>query len=85
MVWEKITKLLKASLLFDPERVRDFSKSLQQEVSKISQDLDMQVINFIVTCLLPNTGDIQLPGFESQRSFEQSLVQIIDFGCQNTL
>jgi hypothetical protein len=44
----------------------------------------MQVINFIVTCLLPNSGDVQLAGFDSQRTFEQSLIQMIDFGCQNT-
>lgn len=51
----------------------------------MSQELDMQVINFIVTCLLPNSADVQLAGFDSQRTFEQSLVQMIDSGCQNTL
>jgi hypothetical protein len=28
LVWEKITKLLRTSLLLDPEKVRDYSKSL---------------------------------------------------------
>lgn len=65
LVWDKITKLLRSSLLFDPEKARDYSKALLAEVLKLSQDLDMQVINFIVTCLLPNSVEIQQAGYDS--------------------
>jgi len=63
LIWDKIIKLMKSSLLFDIERTREHSKATLQELVKISNDLDMHVVSFIVTCLLPNSSDVQnLPG-----------------------
>lgn len=63
LIWDKIIKLMKSSLLFDMERTREHSKATLQELVKISNDLDMHVVSFIVTCLLPNSSDVQnLPG-----------------------
>jgi hypothetical protein len=46
------------------------------EVQKSSQDLDIQLINFIVNCLLPNSVDHASPDFETH------LISVIDQGCQ---
>ena len=82
MVWEKVTTLMRSTLLFEPERTREHNKGTLQELQKLSHELDMQVISFIVTCLLPNSTNVQnLPGYDSQRTFEHSLISIIDSGC----
>ena len=55
LVWERVIELLQTSLLFDANRVQDHNKAVLQEVIKASQELDMQVMNFILNCLLPNS------------------------------
>ena len=35
--------------------MQDHNKAVLQEVVKASQELDMQVMNFILNCLLPNS------------------------------
>ena len=42
----------------------------------------MQVMNFILNCLLPNSA-LQGASPETQKLLEQSLVTIIDGGCSN--
>ena len=88
-VWDRMITMLQTTLLFDFEKVKDHNKSVMLEVAKCSQDLDMQVMNFILNCLLPNSAR----GFskqknkssqEAQRILEQSLVQIIDKGCSSS-
>ena len=49
-------ELLQTSLLFDNERIAEHNKQVLQEVVKASQELDMQVMNFILNCLLPNSA-----------------------------
>lgn len=46
----------------------------------------MQVMNFILNALLPNSGfasKVPDEDAEAHRVMEQSLVQIIDKGCSN--
>ena len=44
---------------------------------KSSQDLDIQIINFIINTLLVQAGHLD-------KQFEQELVCIIDEGCNKT-
>ena len=88
-VWDRMITMLQTTLLFDFERVKDHNKSVMVEVAKCSQDLDMQVMNFILNCLLPNSARAQSnqkskSSQEAQRILEQSLVQIIDRGCSSS-
>ena len=85
-MWERVIELLQSTLLFDSSRVTDHNKAVLQEVMKASQELDMQVMNFILNCLLPNSamahGSQQ--NSETQKVLEQSLVNIIDRGCSTS-
>ena len=83
LVWERVIELLQTSLLFDANRVQDHNKAVLQEVIKASQELDMQVMNFILNCLLPNSVLQGESSSETQKVLEQSLVHIIDKGCTN--
>lgn len=58
IVWQKVLTLLKNSLLFNPERVASLNKAVVEDVVKSSQDLDMQVMNFITNSLLPNCNEV---------------------------
>lgn len=58
MVWERVIPLARSNLLFNPERVSNHNKAVVEDVVKSSQDLDMQVMNFITNSLLPNCSDI---------------------------
>jgi hypothetical protein len=58
MVWERVIPLLKYHLLFNPDKVLNHNKAVIEDVVKSSQDLDMQVMNFITNSLLPNCTDI---------------------------
>jgi hypothetical protein len=77
MVWDRVIPLVKNNLLFNPEKVADHNKAVVEDVVKSSQDLDMQVMNFITNSLLPNCGDI------IDKDFQQNLVSIIDNGCNS--
>lgn len=75
LVWELTQSKLLAALLFDAAKLK--TSHFSQEVFKSSMDLEIQVINFIVNCLLPNSVDHQ-----PMEEYEQHLIQIIDSGCQ---
>jgi len=77
IVWMRVNFLVKNNLLFNPERVQQHNKAVVEDVVKSSQDLDMQVMNFITNSLLPNCGDIQ------DKNIQLSLVSIIDNGCNS--
>ena len=47
---------LQSTILFDSAKISEHNKSIQQEVIKASQELDMQAMNFILNCLLPNSA-----------------------------
>jgi hypothetical protein len=57
LVWERVIPLARNNLLFNPERVSNHNKAVVEDVVKSSQDLDMQVMNFITNSLLPNCSD----------------------------
>ena len=69
--------LAKNHLLFHPENVANHNKAVVEDVVKSSQDLDMQVMNFITNSLLPNCGEIADAGLYA------NLVGIIDNGCNS--
>lgn len=69
--------MVKYHLLFNPEKVQNHNKAVVEDVVKSSQDLDMQVMNFITNSLLPNCSDI------NDKEFQSSLVGIIDNGCNS--
>ena len=89
MMWDKVIQLLDTTLLFDISKVKEHKQSVIMDVAKSSQELDMQVVNFILNCLLPNSiftfsgNSSQSSQSETQRMLEQSLVKIIDRGCSN--
>ncbi len=64
MVWDRVILLVKNNLLFNPEKVQNHNKAVVEDVVKSSQDLDMQVMNFITNSLLPNCGDITDKDFQ---------------------
>jgi hypothetical protein len=74
---------METSLLFDGSRTNELEKSIMPDLLQSSQELDIQVINFVVMCLLPNCVDAPEHASSDQRSFEQNLVQIIDTCCNN--
>lgn len=67
-IWDRVINMLQTTLLFDTDRVKEHNKAVMQEVGKSSQDLDMQVMNFILNCLLPNSAD----GFQKSNSSLQN-------------
>lgn len=84
LVWAKVVPLVKSALLFNPDKVLAHNKAVVEDVVKSSQDLDMQVMNFITNSLLPNCAD----GIASESSFGKEAVQgilvsIIDNGCNS--
>lgn len=46
-------------MLFDPQQLIKANTPVATEVKKASFDLDMQIINFIVNCLLPYSAEMQ--------------------------
>jgi len=68
---------MNTSLLFKAENVVRHNPSVISEVVKSSQDLDMQIMNFVINCLLINSADVK------DKDLEQTLVQIIDSGCNS--
>lgn len=100
-VWSLILPIVKESLLFNIQ-LFDRQKTSQQplaaneehyfvEVVKVSQNLDMQTINFVVNELLAFCAYIkQWPEQAkamglSSAEIEKDLMQIVDEGCQSTL
>ena len=67
LVWELTQNKLLAALLFDAAKLK--TSHFSQEVFKSSMDLEIQVINFIVNCLLPNSVDHQ-----PMEEYEQHLI-----------
>ena len=76
-VWGRVLPLVRTYLLFNPEKVSEHNKAVVEDVVKSSQDLDMQVMNFITNSLLPNCSDLL------DKDLQQSLVAIIDNGCNS--
>ena len=56
---------------------------MAQNLVKSSQDLDLQVMSFIINCLLPASTTDTIFDEENgkNREFENTLVKIIDAGC----
>jgi hypothetical protein len=78
-IWSRLLNLLNSTLLFNPESILQHNKAVVEDVVKSSQDLDMQVMNFITNSLLPNCGDSTL----DKNDLQSTLVQIIDNGCNS--
>jgi hypothetical protein len=78
MILGKIMDILKDTLLFDISRIEKHNKAVKDDVIKSSQDLDVQVINFIINSLLPHAHKLG-------KKFEHTLVSIIDKGCNGYL
>lgn len=83
LVWEKVMEALQTTILFDVARIAEHNKAVTNEVMRGSQELDMQAMNFILNCLLPNSTLSGQQSSEAQKILEQTLVQIIDRGCGN--
>ena len=56
LIWDQVIQSLQTTLLFDFNQVKDHNKAVLQEVARCSLELDMQVMNFILNCLLPNSA-----------------------------
>ena len=78
MILAKIMEILKETLLFDLTKIEKHNKAVKDAVIKSSQDLDVQVINFIINSLLPHA-------YKLGKKFEHTLVSIIDKGCNGYL
>ena len=78
MILTKIMEILKETLLFDLTKIEKHNKAVKDAVIKSSQDLDVQVINFIINSLLPHA-------YKLGKKFEHTLVSIIDKGCNGYL
>ncbi|CAI2383397.1 unnamed protein product [Moneuplotes crassus] len=78
LILNKIMDLLNHNLLFDISRIEKHNKAVKDAVIKSSQDLDVQVINFIINDLLPHS-------YKLGKQFEHTLVSIIDKGCNGYL
>lgn len=78
MILNKIMDILKDTLLFDISLIEKHNKAVKDDVIKSSQDLDVQVINFIINSLLPHAHKLG-------KKFEHTLVSIIDKGCNGYL
>jgi len=50
---------MNTSLLFKAENIVRHNPSVISEVVKSSQDLDMQLMNFVINCLLVNSVDVK--------------------------
>ena len=74
LILNKIMALLNDTLLFDISKIEKHNKAVKDSVIKSSQDLDVQVINFIINDLLPHSNKLG-------KQFERTLVSIIDKGC----
>ena len=83
VVWSKVIPLVKTTLLFNPDSVLSHNKAVVEDVVKSSQDLDMQVMNFITNSLLPNCTDSSLESAYGKDAIQSILVQIIDNGCNS--
>lgn len=77
-VLNKITEILKEVLLFDISKIEKHNKAVKDSVIKSSQNLDVQIINFIINSLLPHASKLG-------KKFEHTLVSIIDHGCNGYL
>ena len=78
MILSKIMEILKETLLFDIAKIEKHNKAVKDAVIKSSQDLDVQVINFIINALLPHA-------YKLGKKFEHTLVSIIDKGWNGYL
>ena len=60
-------------------------KEVAQNLVKSSQELDLQVMSFIINCLLPASTTDTIFDEENgkNREFESTLVKIIDAGCSS--
>jgi hypothetical protein len=74
MILNQIMDLLKETLLFDISKIEKHNKAVKDAIIKSSQDLDVQVINFIINTLLPHA-------YKLGKKYEHTLVSIIDKGC----
>ena len=72
-ILNKIMDLLKDTMLFDISKIEKHNKAVKDAVIKSSQDLDVQVINFIINSLLPHSHKLG-------KKFEHTLVSIVDKG-----
>ena len=61
---------LQTTILFDQSRIAEHNKAVHSEVLKGSQELDMQAMNFILNCLLPNSTLSGQQSTEAQKMLE---------------
>lgn len=54
LILNKLMNILNKSLLFDITKIEKHNKAVKDSIIKSSQDLDVQVINFIINDLLPH-------------------------------
>lgn len=78
LLLNKIMDSLKDTLLFDIRKIENHNKAVKDAVIKSSQNLDVQIYNFIINALLPHADRIG-------KKFEHALVSIIDQGCNGYL
>lgn len=78
IILSKIMDIIKDVLLFNIGKIQKHNKAVKDDVIKSSQDLDVQVINFIINSLLPHANKLG-------KKFEHTLVSIIDNGCNGYL
>ena len=74
MILNKIMAILREDLLFDISQIEKHNKAVKDAVIKSSQNLDVQIINFIINSLLPHANKLG-------KKLEHTLVSIIDQGC----
>ena len=74
VVWSQTIKIVKEILKINESSVASLEKHLIEEVIKKSQDMDMNMMNFILKTLLPSSKNA---GKERQ----EELISLIDNGC----
>ena len=79
LVWKVTLQLLQQILNVPDHLLNQLSKPLLEEVLKKTQDLNMQLMNFIVKTLLPYSSSRAKP----LKAIRHQLISIIDRGCYN--
>ncbi len=74
LAWPLTLHAVKEILYIDEQAMLALDKYLAEDVAKRSQDLGINIVNFIFKSLLPNSG-----GLSSSQQAE--LIEIVDHGC----
>ena len=76
LVWKIVMEFLEETLVTRGEKVDEINKQIQADIMKCSQELDMQVMNFIINSMLPNCSEVS-------KHLQHKLIAIIDSGCNS--